>query len=316
MMKSLLALIAALAIAAPVCPQERDYPQLASDPTCSSGDFFIYANTATNKLRMCQNGTATDIGTSVYTGTNASVGGDQYDPDRPPDSSNEVTVCSDEFDTAETGTWTWRNQGAGATWSTPSGADYGVMVNQNTTGIHARTCTINNSADWTMTVKFTGFNSNGGSGDTAGLAFVDLGTCAAPSGAVGAVKLLVISRNNTASNFGQFGIATASSYTANPGVQPTADTQGTSGMAMPMPNTYCIQARYNVTTNVMTGRISQDCRNWASWGTATHNFTNDPTCGGIFLASGNSSHFARMVVQWVRTRTDSAATSGEYIVGK
>lgn len=298
-------------LAAPACATiaYMEVPKLASDPSCVSGEYKVWLNTSSNILKKCENGAITAMAPNGFQGGDAGPGGNQYDPDRPPSSANEQTACSDEFDASSSGTWTSRNFGT-ATITTPSGADYAVLTSVNQSNIRARTCAISNAADWTMTIKFTAFNGNGASGDYAGLIFVETGTCAAPTN----TWEVAINRNNTASDFGNIGLQSTISGYSLPGGVSTSSSTG--GMAMPSTIPYCLQARYVSSTKVMTMRGSGDCRNWGTWTTTTHTFSSAPACAGFFVAAGNTTSTSTMKIQWIRTRTDAAGTSGEYLVGQ
>jgi hypothetical protein len=314
-MKSLrLAIPLLLLLSAPLVADvaKQEYPFVTTDPSCVAGEYKVWTNTADGKIKMCQNGVISNIGTSGYTGTGSGPAGAQYDPDRQ-GGGTLVTACSDEFDNGtSTGTWTWQHQ-TGATFTVPSGVDYAVLSTPGsgvTTGQHARTCTLNNAADWTMTVKMSVYGNTGTSGTFIGLMF--------PVGACNALNQfgVGVNRTNNGAGFDFVGqLQATNTFTGNMAGTGTAEAT-TAFPFMALQQTFCFQARYVVSTKVMTFRVSEDCRGWGVIPGSTHTFASDPVCGGVSVGVGNATTFTAARIYWIRTRTDAAGTSGEYLVGQ
>lgn len=308
MRRLLLALLVALSISASplFAIAYTEFPSLTADPSCATGEYKVWTNTTDNLIKMCQNGSISAIGTSAYTGTDYGPSGAQYDPDRSPDSADEQTACSDEFDGSSTGTWTWRNQGT-ATLTTPTGADYAVLTSTNQSGMRARSCAISNAADWTMTIKFSWFASTTASTPNAGLFAVETGTCASPTN----TWEVSVYRNSTGGGF--FMGSTTSGYGSTPGgsVSDSSGSGFTHGTAY---NELCLQMRYVSSSKVMSYRAARDCRNWGTWN-ASHTFSSAPACAGFYTATSNTTSTTQAYIQWIRTITSSPGTSGAYIVG-
>jgi hypothetical protein len=304
--------VAAVAVA------QRDIPQMAGDPSCSAGEAKFWANTTTHKIRKCQNGTISDVDSAAAaTGTTYfGVNGDEYSPDRKPDDSALYLPCSDEFNGASTGTWTWANQGT-ATWTVNSGVDYAILSSPNqvrsTRGLY---CVPDNSANWTFTAKLTfGVRSiTSLSSVFGGLWVVDGGTVGAPTNVVG-VFIEEAPGFNTGTNVW---FSTRTGYTGGwTSGNATNELLGTGGnFSNAMSLTTCLQLRYVVATKVLTAKYAADCRNFALlWiTTPTRTLAAAPPALGFFV-DPNGNDISTMLIEWVRFRTDSTGNSGMYLPG-
>lgn len=80
-----------------------EFSEEASNPACSSGDYYIWANSANGKLKKCENGSISDLDNVGVGGS----GGVEYDPDNYPLAGDVFT--KDEFTSGATLTWTQQN---------------------------------------------------------------------------------------------------------------------------------------------------------------------------------------------------------------
>lgn len=300
-------LLLALLLASPIFAESASvgFPELATDPSCASGEYKVWTNTTDKKIKMCQNGSISNIGTSAYTGTAYGPGGNQYDPDR--SGGTLMGVCSDEFDNgSSTGTWTWRNQSSGSI-TVASGTDFAQLAAGTTNNqIHARTCDETTGVDWTMTMKAAAYvpaNNN----SWFGLLVADGGTCASPT----TIVSLHMMRATSGVNIAAIRYGTATAYT---GLISGVTTDNNNRYTFHVySRTVCMQMRYVTSTKVLSMLTSYDCRGpWTQVNTRT--LSADPKCIG-FAVAGDTTQNEIGFIQWIRTRTDSAGTSGEYLPG-
>jgi hypothetical protein len=291
---------------------------MAGDAPCAAGEFKYWANTSTNKIRKCENGTISDMDSAPASyGTNMGPKGDEYDPDRAPSTSKTDSACTDEFDGGATATWTWVNQGS-STWTTASDVDYAHLSlpadNASTRGLY---CVPNNGADWTWTVKLTVHAHGQGSGNSVsgGLWAIDGGTIGSPTTTV-LLGVLITSANANvlwSSRTGYTGTVNAVNGTNIENITSLAGVLGRSAA-----REICLQMRYVVSTKVMTVSYAADCRNWFFNVTPlTRTFSAHPPAIGIYGDTFSPTTASMEVeVQWARFRTDADGTSGEYLVGQ
>src|SRR5262249_46226887 len=144
----------------------------------------------------------------------------------------------------------------------------------------------------------------------AGLVFIDGGTFASPTTIVG----FVLRRDGTTT--GSWVLGTKTTWATTTWTSVGAETNGALAYSGNR-STFCLQARYVNSTKVMTVRIGEDCRLFGgttSSGVTTRTFTNHPGAAGLVIESP-ASGTARMTVQWIRMRTDSAANAAPFPVG-
>lgn len=305
-MRHALLLVATLLLCAPLRAQEAtsQVPADSTDPTCSSGDYFVWYNTTTGLWMKCQNGETAPIGIGSASSTVNGSGDGAYSPDRAPSTSATYAPCTDEFKNgASTGTWSWGNQ---SSTTLNLYGDYARFDSVNDTGTHAYLCAPDNSADWTITAKVM-MSDNGSSPSNGGLIFIDGGSIGSPTTVVG----FVLRRDGIGSGSAVFG--TKASYATTSWTSVGTEAAGLSWFANSTME-FCLQARYVVATKVLSVRFASDCRNWHFNATSTRTFTNHPAGIGIGIESPGSGH-SMLDVLWVRTRIDSAGTSGEYLPG-
>jgi hypothetical protein len=277
----------------------------SSNASCSAGEYFVYYNSTTGAMMKCENGSLMPIGVASSTSTVNGPVGSTYDPDRTP-TSGTYGPCSDEFKNgASTGIWSWGNQSSA---TVTLAGDFAQLADTNdNTGTHSYVCQPDNSADWTMTAKFLAV-AGGTTGDF-GLVFIDGGSLASPTLVVGGVL------RRTTKILGDYLVGTKAAWTTT--AWTAVGSTNVDGIHWLTDNRigFCVQARYVVATKVMTFRMSPNCRSWQWNATSTRTFTNHPGYAGFgFMvpASGTS----QATLQWIRTRTDAAGTSGEYAVGE
>lgn len=307
MVKKLLLSLALIAV--PLLAQEAstDFPGGPTDPPCATGEHWVSYNTTLKQYRKCENGVVGPIG--ILAGSSTTGNGPQgtaYDPERRPDDSTLDTACSNEFKNGAddaASSFSWGNQSSA---TTTTKGDFMQIEDVNDTGTHAYVCTPSTSVDWTMTAKLTVYTS--GNPGNAGLVFIDGGSIASPTTVVGGPIF-----RRTGSTTGDYLSGTKAAWTTTTWTTIATDTAAN---AQPAANrfSYCVQARYVNSTQVMTFRIAYDCRNWNWRGTSTRTFTNHPGAAGVGVESP-ASGTTRVSIQWIRTRIDSAGTSGDYLVG-
>lgn len=283
----------------------QEVPAGADDPTCSTGDYFIWYNTADAVWRKCEDGAVILVGIGDPTSTVNGPDNGAPNPDRKPVDGDLDLPCSDEFKNGvSTGTWSWANQ---STATLTVDLDYAKLDDTNDTGSHAYGCTPANSGNWTVTAKVTVFG--GSTPANGGLVFIDGGTWASPTTIVG----FILRRDGTSSGSALSG--TKATWATTTWTTLTSETQGSFSYAANRA-TICLQARYVNSTKVMTFRYAEDCRHFGpSLGTRT--FTNHPGAIGFAIetASGAGST-ARITVQWIRTNTSSAGNASPFFPGR
>lgn len=304
----IITLLVILLVCAPTWAQDAStgFPCGDTDPVCSAGDGFMWCNTTDHFIKKCENGTITVIGSNEVTTTNQGPGTNAYNPDRRP-TSGTYAPCTDEFKNGVDDAGSSFSTANVSSMSTTLAGDYMKFSDTNDTGTHAWACTPSNAADWTITAKVLVYGS--GTPSNFGLVFIDGGSLATPTLVVGFVL------RRTALSTGDVLVGTKAAWTT------AAWTAVSTTDTVAGPNytdnrhTYCLQARYVVATKVMNFRFAADCRNWQLNATATRTFTNAPGAAGLGIespASGNTT----VTVQWIRTRTDAAGASGEFLVGQ
>lgn len=154
---------------------KMEFAEEASNPTCSSGNYYIWANSGDGKLKKCENGSTSNLD-NVGVGSSA---GTEYDPDNYPAAGALGSGTSDEFTSGATLTWTSQNlDSMGITYEL-GGA---FMDNAGTTDAwHGMTTPSLGDVDFYVATKVTMFPLGATVTQGCGLSLIVEGTAAAPT---------------------------------------------------------------------------------------------------------------------------------------
>jgi hypothetical protein len=263
----------------------------ATNPTCSAGNYFLWANSVDGKIKKCQNGVTSDLDIFGFGGTSST--GVEYHPDNYPPASD--LLLEDEFTTALSLTWTEQNLDS-ATTSVTTGvwlSDFVINNGGTTDAWHGATTPAppDNGADWFLVAKVNGSQANSSATLGCGISIITGGTAAVPT------EINSMYYRSTSGTAGGFEHLDHDDY----------DFAGTTSMSIEAVNNSAEGAGQNKTRNyyLMLKWVdaSEDISaswSWDGWQWSTLPVTDTtvdgyPVALGIFSRDNNQCAF-----QWVR----------------